>query len=242
MNIVAIIQARMSSTRFPGKVLKKIGGKPMLWYVVSRTRTAKKIRDVVVATSIDPLDDLIENFCKSNKIKYFRGDLDNVLKRYYDTAKKFNADVIVRVTSDCPLIDGKLIDEGLKEFIGGDYDYLSSTVERTFPRGFDFEILKFSALENAYKNAAEEPEKEHVTPYIWRNHPEQFKICKITRPVDKSGFRVTVDTPEDLNVIKILIAKYGADKKTVDEIIEILDNHPEISQLNAHIEQKHYGQ
>ena len=241
MNIVAIIQARMTSTRFPGKVLKTIAGKPMLWYMVNRTRTAKMINDVVVATSTDLSDDLIEDFCKINKIKYFRGDLDNVLKRYYETAKKFNANVIVRVTSDCPLIDGKLIDEGLKEFIGGDYDYLSNTVERTFPRGSDFEILKFSALENAYKNAAEEPEKEHVTPYIWRNHPEQFKICQLKREVDKSNFRITVDTPEDLEVIKILIEKYKADKKSADEIIEILDNHPEISQLNAHIEQKHYG-
>ena len=242
MKIVAMIQARMTSTRFPGKVLKTIAGKPMLWYVVNRVRTAKKIGDVVVATSTDPSDDFIEDYCKSNKIKYFRGDLDNVLKRYYETAKKFNADAIVRITSDCPLIDGKLIDEGIKEFMRSDCDYLSNTVKRTFPRGFDFEIFTFDALNAAFKNATKEPEREHVTPYIWRNHPEDFKIKYFKREIDKSHFRITVDTPEDFELVKILVEKYRTDIKSADDIIEILDDHPEISQLNAHIEQKHYGQ
>src|SRR3989344_9493082 len=153
MKIVAIIQARMTSTRFPGKVLKAIADKSMLWYVVNRTRAAKKTDEVVVASSTDSSDDLIENFCKRNRIKYFRGDLDNVLKRYYETAKKFNATVVVRITSDCPLIDGRLIDEGINQFLENGYDYLSNLVERTFPRGFDFEIITFKALEKVYNNA-----------------------------------------------------------------------------------------
>jgi len=242
MNTVAIIQARISSMRLPGKVLIDICGKPMLWYVVKRTKWAKHINKVVVATSTESFDNPIVDFCKKYKIGYFRGDLEDVLSRYYHCARKYKADVIVRVTADCPLIDGTLIDRGLATLRKSKTDYLSNTVVRTFPRGFDFEIFKFSALNKAYRNTKEDPEKEHVTPYIWRNHPEKFKIGQLKRRGDKSGYRITVDTWEDFKVVKELIEKFSAHEKNAEEIIEILDKHPELVKINKNIDQKHYGQ
>lgn len=242
MKIVAIIQARMSSTRLPGKVLKEIAGKPMLGYVVDRTRWGKMLDSVVVATTKDALDDPIANFCKNVGVVYYRGSMNDVLWRYKEAAKRESADVVVRVTSDCPLIDGNLIDEGIRDFLVSKVDYLSNTVERTFPRGFDFEVFTFKALYLAYKNAKEESAKEHVTPYIWRNHPEDFKIKQFRQKEDKSVFRITVDTPEDFEVIKILIENYQADLKGYREIIQLLENHPEIVEINKNVEQKHYGE
>lgn len=242
MKIVAIVQARMSSLRLPGKVLMTIAGKPMLWYVVERVSLAKKIDHVVVATSTDPSDDVIVDFCKKNKISYFRGELENVLKRYFDCAKKFGADVIIRITADCPLVDGALIDKGIDKYLKSGLDYLSNTIERTYPRGFDFEVFNFEVLDTAHRNATEEPEKEHVTPYIWRNHPNDFSIGQLKSKINKSKYRVTVDTKKDLDVIKILVEKYGADKKDATGIINLLDNHPEIAAINRSVEQKHYGE
>ncbi len=241
MNIVAIIQARMSSTRLPGKVLLSIAGKAMITYVIERARLAKSLNQVIVATSIDSTDDPIVEFCRLNQFAYFRGNLTDVLERYYETAKHLNAQVIVRITSDCPLIDGALIDQGILAFRNDRIDYLSNTIQRTFPRGFDFEIFTFNVLETAYKKATEKPEREHVTPYIWRNHPEDFRIRHFVQETNKSSYRVTVDTAEDFGMIKILIEKFHADKKTCQEIITLLDTHPEIVAINKHIEQKQYG-
>ncbi len=242
MKIIAIIQARMSSTRLPGKVLKEISGKPMLWYVVNRTLLSPSIDKVIIATSIDDSDDPIAAFCEKEKIECFRGDLENVLSRYWQVAKNEGADVIIRVTGDCPFVDGKLIEEGIKDFLDSGVDYLSNTIERTYPRGFDFEIFTHNSLDTAYKNAVEEPEKEHVTPYIWRNHPEGFKIKYFKEEKDKSNFRITVDNRKDLEAAKILIERYNADKKNYLEIIKLLEAHPEIVAINKNVEQKHYGQ
>src|SRR3989344_2330215 len=203
--IVAIIQARMTSTRLPGKVLAKIREKPMVTYVVNRTKRSKLIDEVLVATSINKADNSIVSFCKEKKIKCFRGSLNNVLERYYEAARKEKADIVVRVTADCPLIDGGLIDQGIKQFKQTEVDYLSNTVKRTFSRGFDFEVFSFKALAKAYKNAKSEYDKEHVTPYIWKNRDNSYKIGYFTQKKDLSGYRITVDTKEDFLVIKQLI-------------------------------------
>lgn len=241
MNTIAIIQARMSSTRLPNKVLLTIKNKPLLWYVITRCKWAKKIQNVIVATSTDRSDDPIKKFCRNEKIPIIRGPLENVLERYYLSAIRHESDVIVRITGDCPLIDGTLLDLGLTKFFEEKTDYLSNITIRTFPRGFDFEIFTFEALETTYNNAKDIPEKEHVTPYIYRNNPGMFRIADFTQPTDKSKYRITVDTPEDFELIKILIEKYHADSKNYKEIISLLDKHPEISRINQHIEQKHYG-
>lgn len=240
-NIIAIIQARMSSTRLPAKVLLPIGGKPVLEYVIARTRQAVSINNVVIATTKNAEDNAIVDFCKNNSTDFYRGDLHNVLDRYFQAAKLYKADVIIRVTSDCPLVDGMLIDRGLQLFRSEGFEYVSNTVTRTFPRGFDFEIFTFDALKTAHTRATDEAEKEHVTPYIWRNHPQDFKIAQVTQQKDASKYRITIDTPEDFEVLRLLIEKYGAHRKNASEIIDILDQHPEIARINEHIEQKQYG-
>lgn len=242
MKTVAIIQARMTSTRLPGKVMMTIGGKPMLWYVLNRTRWAKSLSDVIIATSTDKSDDAIVEFCKKHKISYFRGSLEDVLSRYYHAAKKAGADIIVRVTADCPLVDGHLIDKGIELFNKTNADYLSNTIRRTFPRGFDFEILRFEILEKAYLMAKSRADREHVTGFVWRNENGQFKIKNLKSKMNKSKWRLTVDVAEDFKLVKILIEKYRASDKNYYLIVKILDSHPEIMAINAHIEQKKYWQ
>lgn len=242
MKTVAIIQARMSSTRLPGKVLMTIAKKPMLSFVVDRLLKAKSIDEVVVATSRDQSDDKIVKFCQREKILYFRGDLENVLDRYFNCAREHKAQIVVRVTSDCPLIDPQVIDEGLKKFQAVRADYLSNTLERTFPRGFDFEVLSFEALSEACRSATTPEEKEHVTPFIWKNVKKQFFIEQLTQKNNQSQYRLTVDTPEDFLLLKILIEKYNAHNLGHQKISQILSQHPELVLINRHIEQKKAGQ
>ena len=218
----------------------EISGKPMLSYVIERVEWAKHINYVVVATSTDSSDNPIVNFCKKNKIEYFRGDLKDVLSRYYLAAKKFQADVIIRLTADCPLIDGALIDQGLAVFNKSNVDYLSNTIERTFPRGLDFEIFTFEALKTIYKNAKDLPEREHVTPYVYRNHPDDFRIKNLKNKQDKSKYRITVDTKEDLELIRLLVEKFDAGNKNFNEIIKILDRNSKLSIINKNVKQKTY--
>ena len=236
MKIAIITQARMSSTRLPGKVMLKINHKTLLEYHIERAQ--KSNIPIIVATSLDQQDGAIIQLCNNMSVPVFRGSLYNVLSRFYHCAKKYKLNTIIRITSDCPLIDGELIAQGLIQFNKLGADYLSNTVERTFPRGFDFEIFTIDALTKAYKNATLDFQKEHVTPYIWQNKQKQFTIHAFTQKRVAANFRLTVDTPEDFQAVAELIEKYRADTKNVNEIINILDTHPEIVQINAHIEQK----
>lgn len=240
MNTVIIIQARMSSTRLQGKVLMKIADHPMLYFVFTRASKAK-VSKVIVATSNDLSDDSIVDYCTQQNFPVIRGNLNNVLDRFYHAAKHEKADVVIRVTADCPLIDGDLITQGLIQFEKEKPDYLSNTIRRTYPRGFDFEIFTFAALEFAYQNAKTQFEYEHVTPFIWKSQPEKFNIKQLTQKGDKSNYRLTVDTPDDLELVKELLEKYHAEAKNCAEIIGILDSHSELFQINAHIKQKHIG-
>ena len=232
-----IIQARMESTRLPGKVLMNISNKPVLWYVLKRCQEAK-VDKIVVATTTRPEDEKIVNFCKKNKTMCFRGSSEDVLQRYYQCAKKYKVTTIIRVTGDCPLIDASLINRALMVFLKSKVDYLSNTVKRTFPRGFDFETFSFEALAKAFKNAVSEYDREHVTPYIWKNRDNSYKIGYFTQKKDASKYRITVDTKEDFLVIKHLIVKYKANLLNYKEITKLLDNHPEIVRINQNIEQK----
>ncbi len=239
MKIVAVIQARISSTRLPGKVLKKISGKPMLWYVYKRLCQSKLIDQIIISTSTHKSDNRIAQFCEKYNIGYFRGSLNNVLKRFYDTTYKFSADIIIRITADCPLIDPGLIDEGIKIFIKEKPDYLTNIFHRTYPRGFDYEIINFATLEKTYHNAKSPVDLEHVTPYIYNSHPEDFKIINMLQKQDKSGYQVTVDNPEDFRLIRILINKYKADKLDYKQITWILETNPELVKINQHVIRKH---
>ena len=201
MKIAAIIQARISSTRLPGKVLKELpfnSGITCLEQVIRRLKKSKKIDDIVIATTEDKEDNEIVDIAKKEDVKYFRGSKENVLSRYYFAAKKNNIDVVVRITSDCPCIDVDITDLTIDAHINKVADYTSNSLTRTYPHGLDVEVFNFNALEEAYKNATKYYEKEHVTPYIYKN-PQKFKINIVKAPKElyASDIRITLDTEED---------------------------------------------
>ncbi len=230
--VVAIVQARMTSSRLPGKVLMEICREPILHHVVARLKASRMITRIVVATSVDATDDTIGRWCDGNSIDVFRGSLDDVLDRYYNAAKAFGAKTIVRITADCPLLDPGVVDEVIGEFLSGAYDY-ASTGGR-YPDGLDTEVFSFEALERAHAEAKLASEREHVTPYIWK-HPGEFRLSSIRCEEDLSHMRWTVDDPEDfLFVTKVYEGLYG-DKKVFDmnDILAFLKKRPELSEINS---------
>ena len=240
MNVAIISQARTGSTRLPGKVLMTISDKSLLEYHIERLKWS--LLPVIIATTASESDEPIVSICRRMNIPFFRAHEEDVLARYYECAMENGIEIIIRVTSDCPLIDGVLIKEGLELFKTEGVDYLSNTIVHTFPYGFDFEIFTFKALEAAFVNAKDRPEREHVTPYIWRNNPDRFKLFDFRSKQNKSDYRITVDTQEDFLVVKTLIEEYEADRKGYKEIISILDKNPRILQPNKTVKQKRYGE
>ncbi|QIX63571.1 acylneuraminate cytidylyltransferase [Hymenobacter sp. BT18] len=228
----------MTSTRLPGKVLQLIGQRPMLAYHLTRLHESNET--VYLATTENQTDDILVDYAISHNIPYIRGSESDVLSRYYACARAYGLDIIVRVTSDCPLIDGELIQAGIQEYKqAADHRlYLSNVLTRTFPRGLDFEIFSRELLEEAFLHAKLPADREHVTPYIHQNRSGKVNFRHVTHPDDRSQYRLTVDTAEDFRLMKILIEEYGADKLGVNKVISLLDNHPELVAINAHIEQK----
>lgn len=239
MNIVAIVQARMGSTRLPGKVLSDIEGQSMLSHVVNRARQANKLDKIVIATTEKPDDDLVMIECERIGIPSFRGAEDDVLDRYYRAARSFRAEYIVRITSDCPLIDPEIIDVVIEEFLAHEgLDYASNSLPpRTFPRGLDVEVMTIDALERAWQEDKNPAWREHVTPYIYR-HPEKFNLKTVTSEVDYSYMRWTVDTEEDLTFVRKIYKHFGNDNFSWKEVIRLLNEHPEYLDINRHIVQK----
>ncbi|MCX7797079.1 MAG: glycosyltransferase family protein [Melioribacter sp.] len=246
-DITVIIQARVGSTRLPNKIFKELCGKPVLWHVVNRVSKSKIIDKIVVATTILKEDDVTERFCKENSILYYRGSSEDVLSRYYEAAIKFKADLILRITSDCPLIDPVIIDKMLEEFFSSyekeRIDYMSNSIVRTFPRGLDVEIFPFSTLEKAYFEANKNYEREHVTPYIYQN-PEKFKIKNYANKVDYSFYRLTLDTIEDYELIKrIYEFLYNENKIFLfEDVIKLFEEKPELVEINKEVKQKQLGE
>lgn len=239
MNNTGIItQARMTSTRLPGKVLKTIEGKTILEYQLDRLSFTGL--QIIVATTTLASDNPIASFCEKAQIPCFRGSEEDVLSRYYVCAKAHGLHTIVRVTSDCPLIDGNLLKEGLQNYKNSNAinGYLSAGLSKTFSRGFDFEIFSFDMLEKAFFEAKLPYEREHVTPYFYHPPKPIFEIIPFSNKHDSRNHRITVDTVEDFQLIETLITQYQAQSKTYHEIDNILDEHPELVALNAHIEQK----
>jgi len=237
-NIGIISQARMTSTRLPGKVLQPIAGKPLLHYHVQRLRQSGL--PLYLATTTNWEDDRLADFAAANGIPCTRGDEHDVLGRYRQCAQEHGLDIIVRVTSDCPLIDGPLVASCVREYVrlANPYLYLSNALQRTYPRGFDFEIFSRQLLEEAFQRATLPADREHVTPYINQNRSGQVHFRHSSRVPNRSHYRLTVDTAEDFELIKVLIEQYGADKLDANELIQLLDEHPELVALNAHVEQK----
>ena len=199
--LAAIIQARMGSTRLPGKVMKNILGKPMLWHMIYRLKWSKFIKKIIIATTQKKEDDVIVEFATANGLDSFRGSEEDVLDRYYQAAKKFGVDPIVRLTADCPLIDPKLVDKIIEHYLKNrdKFDYVRSGP--TFPDGIvETEVFSFNALEKAWREAKWASEREHVTPYIWKN-PDKFRIYTVENDRDLSHTRLCVDDEGDFYVV-----------------------------------------
>jgi len=232
--ILAILQARYSSSRLPGKVLKPILGTPMLALQIERILCAKKIDKLVVATSVNDADASIYNMCRSIDVDCFRGDLNNVLDRFYQAAKPNEPDYIVRLTGDCPLIDPEIVDSVIQFCLDGNYDYVSNSLKPTFPDGLDVEIFKFAALESAWQEASLPSHKEHVTPFIYLQ-PDRYKVSVFKNGVDLSDLRWTVDEKEDFEFVsKIYSALYNSNPRFVmKDVLQLLEIRPELAQINT---------
>jgi spore coat polysaccharide biosynthesis protein SpsF len=234
--ILGIVQARFSSSRLPGKVLKTILGKEMLWHQVNRIQCSKMIDKLVVATSNHGSDDSIEKMCKENYIECFRGDLNNVLDRFYQCALQYNPRHIVRLTGDCPLTDPGLIDETIEKHLETNSDYTSNCIPPSYPDGLDVEVVKFKALKKAWQFAKMPSELEHVMPYI-RSHTEIFKNYTLTSKKDLSAHRWTVDGPEDFEFVeKIYLELFKKNKNfNMQDILNLLDKNDYLTNINYHI-------
>jgi len=237
LNIVAIIQARMGSKRLPGKVLKVAEGIPLLGHQFKRVNSSSLIDKIVIATSTGKEDEAIVSFCKENGIDYFRGSENDVLSRYYECAKKYNADVVVRLTGDCPLSDPEIIDKVIRLFQSSDVDYAANTVPpetRKYPSGLDAEVFSFTALKRAHEEASDVHDREHVTFYFWK-YNNGFKTVQLDSAKDYSKYRITVDYPEDLEVVKFIIStlKCKGLFGHIEQIAEILDKNTEIEKKNS---------
>jgi len=234
--IVAIVQARLSSTRLPHKVLLNLAGKPVLSQVFNQLSFSKSISEIVLATSTDSSDDPLEIWANENNKKFYRGDLNNVLKRYFDTAKFFGAQNIVRITADCPLIDPEIVDSVVHKFLEGDYDYFSNTNPPTFPDGLDTEIFTFHSLELAFKEAKLSSELEHVTSYF-KNHPEKFKIGNLISDVNYENLRWTLDQKEDFELISSIYRELYRENSFIRwrDILKLVTKDKKLLSINSYI-------
>jgi len=242
MKVTCIIQARVGSTRLPNKILLKVSDKEILIHVVERVLRATKIDEVIVATTTSPNDklvvDLIENF-NHERVTTFQGSEEDVLDRYYQAAKKSNSDIVVRITSDCPLIDWELLDHMVNTFVDGDYDYISNVLtKRTYPRGLDVEVFSFSVLEKMWETCEKQREREHVTTYV-RENPSIFKTLNVEQDTDLSHLRWTVDEEDDLKLVKIIYDELQDKPEFLtDDILGLIEKRPELATMNTHVEQK----
>lgn len=234
MDVLCVLQARMSSTRLPGKVLMPILGVPMLERQLERVRRARRLDGLRVATSTDPADDAIARLCKDLGVACYRGSLHDVLDRYYRAAQELAPRHVVRLTGDCPLVDPAVVDALVELHLAGGYDYSSNVHERSYPRGLDAEIFRLEVLERAWQVARAPDEREHVTPWMYRNGPS-LRRGALRDAVDRSRLRWTVDHPDDLAfVTRVFEALYPHNPAfTTADVHTLLARHPEIAALNA---------
>ncbi len=245
MKVVIIDQARMNSTRLPGKIMKTVMGKPLLEYQLERLLRVRSASEVVVATTVNEADHPIAELCEKLQVSFFRGSEEDVLSRYYHAARAYEADVVVRVTSDCPLIDPVVVDRIIAYYLDNkeQYDYISNCRERSFPRGMDTEVLSFQVLEEAYRFATEQAHREHVTPFVSLN-PKRYRLGHVLNDHDDSSHRWTVDTAEDYELIKRIIESLYPLKKefTMNDCLELLSRHPEWATINTSVKHQYYGE
>jgi spore coat polysaccharide biosynthesis protein SpsF len=238
MKTLALIQARMASSRLPGKVLMKLGSGSVLARVVRRVQRARLVDEVVVATTIDSSDDSIVEECELEKVRVARGSEDDVLDRYYQAARELMASTVVRITADCPLIDPTLIDDVVLEFQRQLPDYASNTLVRTYPRGLDTEVFSIDALARAWQDARQPWERAHVTPFLYQ-HPEMFRLVSVCSDHDHSGCRWTLDTPEDYEFLReVYLCFEDRTDFSWRDVLDLLQREPRLSLINANSSQK----
>jgi spore coat polysaccharide biosynthesis protein SpsF len=238
MPTVAIIQARMGSSRLPGKVLLDLGGKTALDHCVERTAACRSIHEVVVATTTAPADDAIVDLCRARAWRWFRGSEDDVLDRYYHAAREVGARTVVRITSDCPLTDPDVIAALLARFRDEGADYASTSYPHaTFPLGISAEVLPFAVLEEAWRDDTNAAWREHVTPFVYR-HPERWKLVGLAADADHSHQRWTLDTPEDAKLLRLIFGALPAGSTSWRDVLAIMEAHPGWHAINAAIVQK----
>lgn len=239
MSNIAFIAARTGSERLPGKVLHKLAGIPSLIHIFNILEASRNTDDFAVVTTTLSEDDIIEKICIENSVKVFRGSVHDVLDRFRIAAEALRPERIIRVTGDDPLMDPGLIDEVIEKHVSGDFDYTSNMVERTYPRGMDTEVMEYEALEKSWKTTSDKDDREHVTLYI-RRHPEIFSI----QSVKKEGrsfddLRLCMDTDEDSKLIgRIYDELYDNRPIKLDEVLNLLDEMPELRKINSAIKQK----
>ena len=234
--VIAIIQARMGSTRLQGKVLMEIDGKPMIKFMFDRVKISKLVDKVIIATTNNEIDNSISDICRDQNIICYRGSENDVLDRYYNAALPYKPSIIVRLTADCPLIDPNLIDKTINLFISKKVDYASNTVPpeiKMFPDGSDVEVFSFENLKKAWINSKDPKEREHVTFYFWKSN-NNFSTALLKNKHDWGKYRITVDYEEDFTLLKNIIRRLKENDKFgyVEEIIEILENEPELFKIN----------
>jgi spore coat polysaccharide biosynthesis protein SpsF len=241
MKVGIIVQARMTSTRLPGKVLLPVLRKPLLEYQIERLQRVSTSNEIIIATTVNEADQPIVDLCQRLGVKAFRGSEKDVLSRYFGAAQANELDIVVRVTSDCPLIDPTVIDNVIHRYQADsdNCDYVSNTLERTFPRGMDTEVFPFELLEKVHLEARQPHEREHVTPYIYQN-PQRFRLLNLAYILDESRHRWTVDTLEDFELIRrILVELYPLNQAFgIEDVLALMDVHPKWFELNSAIEQK----
>ncbi|MDO4422093.1 MAG: glycosyltransferase family protein [Eubacteriales bacterium] len=235
MSVNAIIQARCGSTRFPNKVFADINGKPLLWHVVNRLKYSDLIDEIIVATTVNAKDDVIETWCKNENVKCFRGSEDDVLDRYYQASLAFPSDYVVRVTADDPFKEPGVIDQVIGKLINENLDLVTNNFPPSFPEGLDCEAFTFEILRTMALNATDPFEREHVTQYVYRN-PDRFKIGNVSSDIPLSHLRWTIDNTEDYLMVKEIYNKRNKDSNDIllmNEILSILKENPDIANINS---------
>lgn len=242
MRTVTIVQARMSSTRLPGKVMMDLCGRPMLAQLISRLRRCQLSNDIVVATTQNPADDDIVSLCRIEGVRWFRGSEYDVLSRYAGAARECQADTIVRVASDCPLIDPEETDRVVRALADdeADYDYASNALELSFPRGLDAEAFFLDTLLRTARMARSAAAREHVTYFIYQERPELFRLCSVRDTQNNADLRWTIDAPEDLELVRRLYTDLDLGERVVGyrDLLAHVRAHPELAVINAGVMQR----
>jgi len=240
--ILCGIQARMASSRLPKKVITPIEGRPMISIIIDSLNSSQLITKNIVLTSNEKTDDPFVDLLKSRNIDFLRASQEDVIERYYLAAKKENADLIVRITGDCPLVDPAIVDEVISQTIEHSADYCSNVGDRTFPRGYDVEVFTFEVLEKMYNEVTDPIEREYVTIHI-RKNPNLYKIHNVSSKFNHPEWRVCVDTSEDLELIKEIFKHYKNKKQiSYNDVISLFEQYPDLPKINSHVQQRTYMQ